>query len=160
MGVVFGMVGSILTTYNDESGSNSTTDYNTTSTVLIVDYYNSTSTMIPYKNNNNDTPDPVSSSSSSSYAVFGDMIGLLSAIGYGAYAVQTWILCPHDESFYNMQIVLGYIDLINMIALSPIAMYQIFVQKVRLSITTTGFLIIKGFDVECILSFHCTQFIL
>ncbi|EEC49036.1 predicted protein, partial [Phaeodactylum tricornutum CCAP 1055/1] len=73
--------------------------------------------------------DSSSKSSSDSDAVrnlelFGDFLGLISAVGYGAYAVQTRVLCPRDEALYSMQLLLGYIGLIDLIVLSPIAIYQ------------------------------------
>jgi solute carrier family 35 protein F5 len=84
----------------------------------------------------------------------------VSAVGYGGYAVQTRVLCPHDESIYSMQTVLGYIGLFNMVALPPIAIFkQLFSTTTTTSDnndyasskTTTeitwvvfGFLIVKG----------------
>lgn len=76
--------------------------------------------------------------------LLGDALGLMSAVGYGAYAVQTRVLCPHDESLYSMQILLGYIGLINMICLSPIAIYLVFVKHMELPAAVLGFLVLKG----------------
>jgi hypothetical protein len=57
------------------------------------------------------------------HALFGDMLGLLSAIGYGAYAVMIRVLCPRDESTMSMQLLLGYVGAFNAVVLSPIAVY-------------------------------------
>jgi solute carrier family 35 protein F5 len=75
--------------------------------------------------------------------LLGDILGLMSAIAYGAYAVQIRVVCPHDESLYSMQRLLGYVGLINMVALSPIALGELFV-RVRLSPVVVGLLILKG----------------
>jgi solute carrier family 35, member F5 len=76
-------------------------------------------------------------------ALWGDLLGLISAVGYGAYAVQTRLLCPHDESIYSMQLILGYIGLIDMIALAPIAIYQVYAEK-QLSMLVFGCVVLKG----------------
>ncbi|GAX12674.1 solute carrier family 35, member F5 [Fistulifera solaris] len=80
----------------------------------------------------------------SSTVVWGDALGLLSAVGYGAYAVQTRILCPHDERRYSMQVLLGYIGLYNMVVLSPIAIYELFSSQSSLSMSVLGFVVLKG----------------
>lgn len=82
-------------------------------------------------------------SSTGTRPVLGDILGLISAIGYGAYAVQTRVLCPRDESLYSMQLILGYIGLVTMVALSPVAAY-IVLYKVELPMVVLGFLMIKG----------------
>jgi solute carrier family 35 protein F5 len=56
--------------------------------------------------------------------LWGDTLGLLSAVGYGGYAVMIRTLCPKDESLMSMQLFLGFVGLFNMIALCPIAIWQ------------------------------------
>ncbi|KAL3939766.1 MAG: hypothetical protein SGBAC_005569 [Bacillariaceae sp.] len=56
--------------------------------------------------------------------LWGDGLGLLSAVGYGGYAVMIRILCPKDESLMSMELFLGFVGLFNMVALSPVAIYQ------------------------------------
>jgi solute carrier family 35 protein F5 len=56
--------------------------------------------------------------------LWGDALGLLSAVGYGGYAVMIRTLCPKDESLMSMQLFLGFVGLFNMIALCPIAIWQ------------------------------------
>jgi solute carrier family 35 protein F5 len=75
--------------------------------------------------------------------LWGDALGVVSAVGYGAYAVQTRVLCPHDESLYSMQKLLGYIGLLNMVALSPIALYQWSIGN-TVQWEVVGFLVVKG----------------
>jgi solute carrier family 35 protein F5 len=92
--------------------------------------------------------DASSKSSSDSDAVrnlelFGDFLGLISAVGYGAYAVQTRVLCPRDEALYSMQLLLGYIGLIDLIVLSPIAIYQS-ITSVQIPLFVFLFVVLKG----------------
>lgn len=77
------------------------------------------------------------------YALLGDLLGLLSAIGYATYAVQIRIMCPKDDSLYSMQILLGYIGLLSLVSLSPIALWEI-AKSTQLTIVVIGFLVIKG----------------
>lgn len=86
---------------------------------------------------------------SSNSIMLGDSLGLISAIGYGAYATQTRLLCPHDESLFSMQLVLGYIGLFSLVAMSPMAAYVVWqlnnsVDGEPLTWVILGFLVIKG----------------
>jgi solute carrier family 35, member F5 len=77
--------------------------------------------------------------------LYGDVLGLISAVGYGAYAVMVRLLCPHDESKMSMELFLGYVGLFNMITLSPILFYQV-LQGNHSDLTwfVFGFLVVKG----------------
>lgn len=79
---------------------------------------------------------------------FGDVLGLLSAMGYGAYTILIRLLCPHDERQYSMQYILGYIGLVNGLSLLPIVLYQCVFRSNGDTITLSSFvwmcLIIKG----------------
>jgi solute carrier family 35, member F5 len=108
LGVILGVVGSLVTTLNDSSSSD----------------------------------DALLSSSSSRF--WGDVLGLISAIGYGMYAIQTRVYCPNDESLYSMSTLLGYIGLCNFLVLSPIALYLLLSGTATLTWTVVGFLTIKG----------------
>ena len=96
-GVLLGFFGSLCTTLNDSS-STIPDIINPENHTLDAGYI-----LLEQQSEN---------SSSVSDALFGDTLGLVSAIGYGAYAVQTRVLCPRDESLYSMQLLLGckYID--------------------------------------------------
>ena len=76
--------------------------------------------------------------------VLGDILGLTAALGYGAYAVQTRVLCPRDESLFSMQILLGYIGLICMITLSPIV-FVLFYNGLTLTPNVFLILVTVGF---------------
>lgn len=91
-----------------------------------------------------DRKDGNEDSGRSSTAFWGDCLGLLSAVGYGAYAVQTRLLCPHDERLYSMQVLLGYIGLYNMVILSPIAVYSFLNSRSGFSMLVLCFVILKG----------------
>eukprot|EP00581_Thalassiosira_minuscula_P007901 CAMPEP_0183711618 /NCGR_PEP_ID=MMETSP0737-20130205/7091_1 /TAXON_ID=385413 /ORGANISM="Thalassiosira miniscula, Strain CCMP1093" /LENGTH=611 /DNA_ID=CAMNT_0025940175 /DNA_START=152 /DNA_END=1983 /DNA_ORIENTATION=+ len=60
---------------------------------------------------------------SSLLILLGDLAGLFSAIGYGAYTVLIRHLCPKDEDRMSMQLLFGYIGLWNMILLLPVAIW-------------------------------------
>eukprot|EP00586_Coscinodiscus_wailesii_P018563 CAMPEP_0172500856 /NCGR_PEP_ID=MMETSP1066-20121228/143947_1 /TAXON_ID=671091 /ORGANISM="Coscinodiscus wailesii, Strain CCMP2513" /LENGTH=393 /DNA_ID=CAMNT_0013275337 /DNA_START=329 /DNA_END=1510 /DNA_ORIENTATION=+ len=55
--------------------------------------------------------------------VLGNIAGLVSAIGYGAYTVGIRVTCPKDEDRMSMQLLLGYVGLCNMVLLSPVALF-------------------------------------
>jgi len=55
--------------------------------------------------------------------LWGDIAGLVAAVGYGGYTVLIRKLCPKDESLMSMQLLLGYIGAINMIFLSPVGIW-------------------------------------
>ena len=82
----------------------------------------------------------------SELSVLGDFLGLISAVGYGGYAVQTRVLCPKDESLYSMRILLGYIGLICCVGMSPILIFQLIFGTLRseLNWTVLGSLFLKG----------------
>lgn len=60
-------------------------------------------------------------SNSAVRTLMGDLAGLVSAIGYGAYTVLIRYLCPKDEERMSMQLLLGYVGLMNMLILLPVA---------------------------------------
>jgi solute carrier family 35 protein F5 len=67
----------------------------------------------------------VSDLDSSTRSLLGDLAGLTSAIGYGAYTVLLRHLCPKDENRMSMQLLFGYIGLLNMSVLLPVAVWVI-----------------------------------
>lgn len=78
------------------------------------------------------------------YALWGDTLGLLSAVGYGLYAVMVRLLCPQDESLMSMQTFLGFVGLWNLVLLSPIALFQSVWMSTGVTWVVFGFLVIKG----------------
>jgi solute carrier family 35 protein F5 len=63
---------------------------------------------------------------SSVRSLWGDIAGLVSAIGYGLYTVLLRYLCPKDEDRMSMQLFFGYVGLLNMIILLPVAIWVIY----------------------------------
>jgi solute carrier family 35 protein F5 len=84
-----------------------------------VDAYNETEKL--------EDVDPVTTNTTSSQQRFflGDCAGLFSAIGYGAYTVLLRHLCPKDEDRMSMQLLFGYIGILNMVILLPVAIWVI-----------------------------------
>ena len=140
LGVLLGMSGSILTGLHDAKESTSTSTTNTTTTITT-----SISIKDDVHNNNENV--------SSIVLLYGDILGLISAVGYGSYTVMVRVLCPRDESLMSMQLFLGFVGVVNCITLSPVALYQIFLSSSSSTTTTTaseitwvifGCLIVKG----------------
>ena len=115
-GVMLGMAGSILTGLHDVQSSPSK-DNNDNLTVCVENCF--------------------------SNMLFGDALGLISAVGYGTYAVMVRVLCPRDESLMSMQLFLGYVGLFNAVILSPIAIWQL-VGSTEFTLVIFGFVICKG----------------
>ena len=86
--------------------------------------------------------DPDNGTTSTCPAVEGDIFGLISAMGFAGYAVQARVLCPRNESFYSMQLVLGYMGFLSMLLLLPVALYV--GSTTPLSWTIFGALVLKG----------------
>ena len=106
-GVLLGLMGSYSTTLG---GPNLDEDINTNST------YSSDSPVIQLDQK---------VSIEVSYIAWGNLAGLISAIGYGVYTVLLRTQCPRDEALFSMSLILGYIGLTNMILLSPFAIWTI-----------------------------------
>jgi solute carrier family 35 protein F5 len=128
VGVCLGVMGGISTAFHDAEHNHHTTDTDTTAGTLVHDKYN----------NNEEEDDDM-------WALLGDFLGLVSAVGYGAYAVQTRIYCPKDESLYSMQLVLGYIGILNMVVLAPFAIYTFWVYSMNhVMWIIMGCIVVKG----------------
>ena len=113
IGVIFGIVGCVVTGLHD--ARNGGGGGNGRMRFLFVD------------TNESDTNDD--------HHLWGDILSVISAAFYGIYAVMVRLLCPRDESLMSMQLFLGYVGLWNMLALFPIALYQL---KIAQSVTLSG----------------------
>lgn len=91
-----------------------------------------------------DIGDRHSEGSGTSDLLWGDFLGLLSAVGYGGYTLLVRLLCPRDESLMSMQLFLGFVGLWNLVLLSPIAIYLGFFQTTGLTWFVFGCLVVKG----------------
>lgn len=145
LGVLLGVSGSILTGLHDVSsgydggGTSPEQDYDTIASTQLAPNDDVVPSVMcvagpsgtPHHIDIRETTDPFSG-----HAAWGDVLGLLSAIGYGLYAVMIRIKCPRDESKMSMQLLLGYIGLVNAIVLFPVAAYVLL--KPSISSSSSG----------------------
>jgi len=123
VGVLFGILGCVVTGLHD--ARNRGDGYNGRMRSLFADI------------NYNDTDDD--------NHILGDILSVISAAFYGIYAVMVRLLCPKDESLMSMQLFFGYVGLWNMLALFPVALYQVKIaQSVTLSRWVFGCLVVNG----------------
>lgn len=61
---------------------------------------------------------------SSSHSLFGDFMALLSAVGYGLYTTVLRLKVP-DDSNVSMQLILGYMGVVNSICLFPVIIVEL-----------------------------------
>jgi solute carrier family 35 protein F5 len=101
LGVVLCFAGGVATAWTDKDADHVTGDLEDD-----VDHDNATSTQ-------------------QQRSFLGDCAGLFSAIGYGAYTNLLRHLCPKDEDLMSMQLLFGYIGLLNMVILLPVAIWVI-----------------------------------
>lgn len=89
--------------------------------------------------------DTVEANKGSNHTI-GDFIALLSSAGYGLYTTVLKVQVPHDNA-QHMQLLLGYLGLINSIALLPFLVMMITLQIVdirKLSYTVFAYLLVGG----------------
>jgi solute carrier family 35 protein F5 len=77
------------------------------------------------------------------FALLGDLLAVVAALAFGAYAVQIRLLCPRNEELYSMQSLLGYIGLVNMIVLSPFAVWRLAGQS-HMTLVILGLIFVRG----------------
>ena len=124
-GVLFGMAGCVMTGLHDAKGGDGG---NSRMRFLFAGMM---------ENDGNDQNDDLH--------LWGDILSVISAAFYGIYTVMVRLLCPRDESLMSMQLFFGYIGLWNVIALSPIAIYQLGIaSSVTLSGWVFGCLVVNG----------------
>ena len=125
LGVVLGVSGSILTGLSDINGGGGGGDDDGTTRQLEDLFQNGTAAAVVAATAGHlGTPHHIlPNSGGAGHAVFGDTLGLLSAIGYGAYTVMIRVYCPRDEDSFSMQLLLGYIGLVNALSLLPVAVW-------------------------------------
>jgi solute carrier family 35 protein F5 len=87
-------------------------------------------------------------------ALLGDLFALFASTGYAVYTIQVRIVCPQDEELYSIQLLLGYIGVVCLVPLFPIAAY-IALTQVQLTWVVAGALFCKG-----MLDFVVTDYLL
>ena len=129
LGVILCFMGGVATAWTDVGGSANTNNADTDGNMILSG--EETIEGIQHHHNNNvlrvlipHVSDLVANNSNMR-SLLGDLAGLTSAIGYGAYTVLLRHLCPKDESRMSMQLFFGYIGLLNMVVLLPVAIYVI-----------------------------------
>lgn len=137
-GVVFGVLGSAMTGWSDLASGGSDPASASNATFVAAGH---AGTPHHFKLCFDDA--------SEGRAIFGDFLGLISAVGYGSYTVMIRVLCPHDESSYSMQLLLGYIGLVNFLSLLPITIYLLILDPSsetleHLTWLVFGYLVAKG----------------
>lgn len=75
-------------------------------------------------------------------------LSVLAAVAFGAYLVQVRLLCPLDEELYSMGLLLGYIGLVIMIPLLPLAI--VLMTKIRLTWEVFGLIVVRGLFDYCL----------
>lgn len=150
VGVLFGVTGSILTGLHDVHNTPTTSSSSYNGTTITT---NGAILSVAGPSGMPHHVDVFQHDAFASHAIWGDALGLLSAVGYGAYAVMIRLYCPHEDSkaekqTMSMQLLLGYIGLVNAISLSPVAIYILLFQDTTVSIGLTwivfGYLVAKG----------------
>ena len=117
LGVMLCFCGGVATAWTDVNGGGSSSE--STDTTLDTDGNGRIRrVLLPHIITNIEQSESVQS-------LLGDIAGLLSAIGYGAYTVLIRNVCPKDESRMSMQLFFGYIGILNMIILCPFALWII-----------------------------------
>jgi solute carrier family 35 protein F5 len=150
LGVLLGVTGSILTGLHDVHNTPTTTSSSYNETTITT---NGALLCVAGPSGTPHHVDVSQHDAFASHAIWGDALGLLSAVGYGAYAVMIRLYCPHEDSegekqTMSMQLLLGYIGLVNAVSLSPVAIYILLFQDTTVSIGLTwivfGYLVAKG----------------
>eukprot|EP00804_Cyclotella_cryptica_P011522 CCRYP_019886-RA/>CCRYP_019886-RA protein AED:0.37 eAED:0.37 QI:0/-1/0/1/-1/1/1/0/393 len=118
LGVLLCFMGGVATTWTDVSKSTNPNLILDSECFDISRFLRHPSSHLP-----SDTSNP------SMRSLWGDLAGLVSAIGYGAYTVLLRHLCPKDENRMSMQLFFGYVGLLNMTILFPIALWVILSSK-------------------------------
>ncbi|KAL7540384.1 hypothetical protein ACHAXR_010068 [Thalassiosira sp. AJA248-18] len=82
---------------------------------------------------------------SSSDPLIGDSFAVIAAFAYATYTVQVRVFCPQNEELYKLQLLMGYIGLIILVSLLPLAAYIMYILRSSITWTALGFIAIKGF---------------
>lgn len=82
---------------------------------------------------------------SGSHSMAGDIVALTSSAGYGVYTTLMRYKVPNDEAV-SMQLLLGYIGLITVVALSPVVIFLMIYspQTSVINGKVFGFIVLSG----------------
>jgi solute carrier family 35 protein F5 len=76
-------------------------------------------------------------------ALRGDLLALFAAFGFSINAVQLRVICPKNEDLYSMQLLLGYVGLVNLVVLSPYAFYHL-AGELDMTLFVFGLVVVRG----------------
>jgi len=82
--------------------------------------------------------------------IWGDTLAIMAAVAYATYAIQVRLYCPANEDLYSTTLLLGYIGVISMVLLSPVAFWLLVVERLNMSFMTWMLLVVKGLFDFCI----------
>jgi solute carrier family 35 protein F5 len=140
VGILLGVAGMALTAVHD-GNSDKATNSNYAISDVITYTYNSTTTTPAFE-----FPDT---------GMFGDVLAVMAAVAYATYTIQVRLFCPENEDLYSMNLLLGYIGLLAFIPLFPVAAWLFISGQIRMSWSTFGLVMCKGF-----LDFLVTDYLL
>ncbi|KAG7366731.1 EamA-like transporter family protein [Nitzschia inconspicua] len=141
LGVLCGMSGCVLTGLHDASSSGGDESHHRRLLRFVIQTLHLDDRLLSSFQLEEPSHD---SSNTDDNPVWGDVLSLVSAVFYGVYAVMVRVLCPHDESLMSMKRFLGYVGLWNMLALSPVVIWEVWKGSVTFSSFVFVCLIGKG----------------
>ncbi|KAG7373771.1 EamA-like transporter family protein [Nitzschia inconspicua] len=121
IGVLCGIVGTVLTAIHDETNadSNDPDMYTEEDSVLVGDAFANTTK--------------------------GDILAIMAAIMYATYTIQVRLYCPQNEDLYSLPLLLGYIGLVSVVVTSPIVALTTTNETVaKLTANALGVMLLKG----------------
>jgi hypothetical protein len=121
VGVMCGIVGSILTAVHDETNAdrNDPDCYTEEDTVIVGDSVATTTK--------------------------GDILAITAAVMYATYTIQVRLYCPTNEDLYRLPLLLGYIGVVSLIVTAPIVALTTTKETVAsLTAGTLGLMLLKG----------------
>jgi len=130
VGVLAGVVGTLLTALHDDNADHNTETPTYAYSDVITYTYNATA--------------PPSEFTFPTTNTWGDTLALLSAVAYASYTIQVRLFCPNDETLYSMRLLLGYIGALSLIPMSPVAIWLFVTEQIRMSWWTFWLVVCKG----------------
>jgi solute carrier family 35 protein F5 len=75
---------------------------------------------------------------------YGDTLALLAAVCYATYTIQVRLFCPENEDLYSVNLLLGYIGLLSLVPLAPVAIWLFVSKQIHMSWWTFFLVLLKG----------------
>lgn len=129
VGVLAAVAGTTLTAIHDDQNDN-------------IDTGISYSDVITYTYNNTV---PAEEFEFPTTGTWGDTLAVIAAMAYATYTIQVRLFCPENEDLYSMNLLLGYIGVLSLIPLAPVAIWLFITEQIRMSWWTFWLVFFKGF---------------